>query len=1619
MNNTRIKTIALTIAAVLLLTAVFATSVFAAFFTSSVPIGSDVIIHEIDWGVSTSFENLVTDFKFTYPGEKKEIPITISNTSSEYYHYFFGIALMDQRAEGEDGLEKVILVYFDGEYLGTLAQLAQKGEHKIDNDFYLLKGSASSPSSEEHTLTFELHNAADGSYFEDKSCKVNILSYAQNYDVNKVIFVSSAKDLRYALYDISAESDIFKTIILTADIDLSELASDLDSEDAEYLTKLQKLQLQALNASNPCAIDLRGHHITFNGFYINLLHQGILTVKSSRNFISSKVFVNEGESADAGGFLLNNPFGVVDFADSVKDYAFYNFDIVSDGENGLQYNGALAAKLMKERFLSKLSNLRLYGAQSFEPLGALYCYCQNMKGDIAFEIPLDAPYSFENSTGLLTPPSLYNSVNTSLTLDGEKIIFKLVGEDEGAFEALKADYLQHIPGGSGDGSVPNITYDLFLPLRIEALNASISWKSSNTSLISNSGKIEEKAEGEVFLTATIKINEDLYYEVFRFYVVRQDNEMKFLYLLARLNPIKLLDVYPQTGSSFVLPVVDESDENHYTKFTGGKELGLTALQYQVDPSFYYLQMGDADALEATKPTEIYLKEPTFQVYAQVSVTGYFGTESYTGSIGIKIELGENAELLDNVFDYVSSCLSGVDVLQNIIDTRVLYGMQVEKGDFLLPSSYNGFDIEYSYAYSQGIVSSVTSNGSGKYIIGINASNFNSTDTAAALTVRVYKPSLEGVDESRNLYFNAPAVLKQDSEGFSNEEIYNAIKLQVWQQLPQNEQLDIGIIDGEVDVSSIANWDYILMRDVKLVSALVFQNGSPEQLFTALLGWATSITNAGQEVQSVMSFFEGSDYAQNVSDGNVFISAEEKEAIAAFLGRYDGFDTQWSAATTKAYNLRTEDIDLLLNSPTNGITQFLAKFVNLSLPFNTTSTPTDTFSEYIDWARGTSYHTTFLGFTKKYTLMSDYGASLGKSTATTTERINPGVTTQEIADIVAAYAGSNIGFKEFANAWESARNALSLPSNSDFYVLLTPATNASESQMTTNLNSGSSNYRKGYIYTGTTTSTYTNGHLYILCRYIADGTFSSGSTTYGYFDAGLASTAKYTYDDALQTAIVSAMKSIIANRYNTLLNWAKGSGISTAGTAAGISYLSSTSSNYSDGKATVSFEEKDVLFEFWNKALPAAHSGFATLWNANVPQVDVFTDDGIALLNQFYQNAQGETENLSLLNITQKILRGMNGVIASADKTQIGSIYQFTGTGSAAYTKNAYYRLSFNAPNYYFEETSVTELSSSQEMYNALTSAQQSQLGSVYLYMGEDGDFTQNLAYILSYDSKNSEYFFKAHRIEEISDEEYYQTLYYPYVTIIDAYAKGLSYFTNLKELYVFGAPSDLTPIFTSANNARNFFNRITLYNTKLEKLVMQYASLGDISLIGVFKNLTYLDLSGNGNLTQGGALTNLNLKKLSYLDLHKTGMNYQNNLATFSQIYYGYKNAKGEYPEIYYTLSGERTLFETELTQEEITILNYLFYLKEIGSSNSIYTLLTSKVYVSSSPTDNPYGIEWFEIKNNAETELSKVAIGSDFVYRYTNLFSGTGTSSSTVLRAKITVGSYTFYRDFEVILLG
>ena len=862
-----------------------------------------------------SAEMTQTTLDFTTPGKKIDLPLTVKSTAKTNVTYNFGlsVAATDGSSVTSDELTRLssaILVYLDGDFCGTLASLTANGEAKLGTNYLVGSGTEHTRT---HTWQFELHIATEAALL-GKNIDVKIATYVSSVDYTKYMFVSNADDFVKAADDVnSGLVDKTQTIVLADDVTLS----------------------QAVEFANPVNIELNGNTLTL-GANITLSGEGMYTL-SSCNKLSNSPNVGSGK------ILLDGEKAALDIADFTSLDGTNIGAQYSANTQAVKYSAELVYNLLQTRMPTNLADGVQSGA-AIDPFGALGFY----KNAANVAVVGDCTYT----DGVITASQVTATSQTSVTVTVGAQSFtcglRVVGGDNATtLQSLLANELKHIPNST---TIDAVTYDVFLPKFIEGKNVRIEWASSDPDSISADGKLADvlKENTTVTLYATIYVNDSVYATTtFTFKVTSQTRETKFKYLVAQLSPIKLTKVYKgETDAYYYLPVVDSTNANDYrTKFTmynndnssvtwaAFKDIGLTNLTYTVKSGYNFITF-DSTA------QAVYLNSATFYTFAQMTVTGDFGDgETYTENVNVIIELGSNSELYELVFSYVEKTINDVDILQNMLDTRVKYGAKYECGDFYLPAEYQGIAITCAPATANGsgisAITKETVNGEEMWRVTVDPTKFASSESSQGIKVTVKKDGDTSDGQNRVLYVVAPAVIKPDSDGFANYSVFNSVKYQTVQKysytvddkleerLALLPNVTVSTADKDLAVSKRTGFvtnndgtvtnttaDYILAVDVDRVSELKLYVGNDSGAsnshnkayqFAQLLAWATGDVKDAPLPVAVTGYSVG-DTTAVTSDGKSYMNTTETAVLKAFLISDVGFTedeykTLWAKATT--------------------------------------------------------------------------------------------------------------------------------------------------------------------------------------------------------------------------------------------------------------------------------------------------------------------------------------------------------------------------------------------------------------------------------------------------------------------------------------------------------------------------------------------------------------------------------------------------------------------------------------------------------------------------------------------------------------------------------------------------
>ena len=820
---------------------IFGTVLFESWVTSKASIEANSVDKVIDVNDSTK-DNIEIDcstqsLTFTSAGDYTDINIQINNRTNAIVQYqyefsFDGSTFKDKT----ESFASCILVYYNNTFVNTLANLCINSDNKVESGYldfigYINKASDNSYSSSTDTIRFELHSAADKSYFDTTNAiTFNIKAYARTADFEHFMYVSNVSDFNKAIDDINSggcPSDV--KILLFNNITLT------NNYEIMY----------------PVNIDLNGFELIINGT-INFMQSGI-------SYISSNKKLSINSLSSSGSIILNNEDGNLVIEDFKNNnginigYLYSNLTSVTKCNTDVMYDLVIKrAKLNLRYGIEQNSSINLFSSLSFYNVNAV----------------AGTKLTYTNPN--LITDNINYSVNSKITINNQDIAVKILGTaDDTLFNLLLTDelaYLVHLSETSENGVIINTNAaDLFLPTSIKNKNITINWQSSDEELMSNSGTISKDISGNqvVSLYATIKINDSVYTKTFTIRIMSQNHETIFQYFIAQLSPITIEVMYNGTNSTeayYFLPIVDSNyDVNNNQSYVGYDyrssystpqniatgdsgynweafaNVGFEYLNYSLISTYNFISLAqNATDSNNLSGVAVYLDQATFQTYAQINVSTKFAgdDEVYNGTVNILIDTGYNTELNELVFTKVQGDLDEVDVLQNILDSRLSDNMLNEKGDFYLEGNYQTYYISYQIptasqdkiseiigysvtndTYTQ--VASITGSQAftsaqilsiDLYKVCLNIENFEYNNFDLGINTILVMPT--GNSESRAsriLYFSCPGVIKCDEQGFSNMSVFNSVKYQVWYELANN-------ITNEVYEGDVRNGDYTLSTD---------------------------------------------------------------------------------------------------------------------------------------------------------------------------------------------------------------------------------------------------------------------------------------------------------------------------------------------------------------------------------------------------------------------------------------------------------------------------------------------------------------------------------------------------------------------------------------------------------------------------------------------------------------------------------------------------------------------------------------------------------------------------------------------------------------------------------------
>lgn len=863
---------------------------------------------------STSGE---TTLSFTKPGESTTITAETTNETSSVLQCYYTLTVTADTDNEE--LEKAVLVYFNGEYIGTLAQLKSTDENlgKYVAAATYEGDTAKSTPSVEDTFTFELHNGADGSVYDNKSVSVKITAYTQTADYGKYIYVSNSDELKNAVSEINNGVD---SGLLDSGVEIV-LLGNVDGGSEE------------LEVTAPCNINLNGYKLQNVTFKLN---DTDAYVWCSGSGVTSATTDDNNTTTNGVSVTLTS----------------YDSDTLND----------LLIAAAKESLGGGITSG--YSAAIF---GINGYYAKNTdKITIAMGDSSTTAYAFAKNdsgvadvtTGTIVANTVTRTQVESITVCGTAIDFKILD----TATSIVDSYFVNIPNSTtttnDDGTTTttytDISYDIFLPTAIREEGATIEWTSSNPDVMDNTGKIVAGSadKEEVTLTAAITVNGNTTTKSFTFTVSAHTNEVNFYDLIASISPITLYEVSPTTSDTgvYMLPTVAAGTTYDYREsyetpkpssfsgddyelyrysYTAFKDINLKSLTY----SIYYKDSSDNLTLEDTgtpyysyiglEGNELRLTQNTLEGTARIHVVGEFETgDSYETDILLIIALGNNTTVFDETLTKLNNDFASVNILKNMLETRVNSGVAKEEAYFYVRTgytattgeaftlTYTGNDYieiseettEYAFSTEEGEVAA--------YKVTIDPALFADTEISASIDVTVVWSGGSGTTRKSTFYFTLPAAVHaSDFDGDTS--LFNSVKAQVIQQLPTTETSEgKGFSD---DYSENYTGDYILLRDI--VGDTQYNNDNKWYTTNPYEYYDTTVTtNVYTGCTELWLFTSTSTTTSIVYNSTTYTDTYTRD-FAALINWATGSGTK--AASTVVTNSTMNDTELTLTTTADG------------------------------------------------------------------------------------------------------------------------------------------------------------------------------------------------------------------------------------------------------------------------------------------------------------------------------------------------------------------------------------------------------------------------------------------------------------------------------------------------------------------------------------------------------------------------------------------------------------------------------------------------------------------------------------------------------------------------------
>ena len=1549
---------------------------------------ADIKYHEItitDGTDNSILSNEVKDDKLTFanPGDEVEFTYSLKNLDKKPYNYYFSLSVvLAENETANEELLNMIYVYQDDVYCGVLADyLSVNLPDNLPTNKTIFKNENLVNAT---TIKYQLHNGA--SKYINNTITVQVECHLETINAQKYLYTTNS-DVSKVVDDINSIDG--KTMVLTEPITIPSNSNYIIGTNStiDLCGQILTLNDDITIASDVKIIDSRGGG-KIQGDY-NLVLTG------SNSFVELKVATNKIDTR--AGF---NQTRLFECLVGKNDSVLKSFDYFVNDE-------------------------------TYNPYGNYIVYGNTF---LTFK-----DITFENFVASVSSNGVA-SITCKVGNNTETVEYKTyLNNTDALIQEIKDRELKHIVAYDCTKTTYDLLHDIYLPTAIKKYNATISWWSSDESVLSNDGRTQE-AQGFITLIATIKLNDEIFTETFLIHVAKQDDMMRLQYLVSKIGMIELDHVGLESGK--ILPTkIGDVPENatdaekleYYKYYTLGENLGITEITYEVENSYYYLGLDNGN--------KVYLNQITFQKYARVKITAKFDggkEEGETSYVNVKILLQNDPTLQKKVFDYVQTQLDAVNVLELILQTRATEGVNNERGDFTLPTEYMNIGIKYSVsALHYGDLVSGT-NGydvekpiNGQITLDLNKLKLN--EIRVPITVELIIDDEKTPAATKTLYFNVPPALTVDNFGFANSmDIFNTLQLQTLQYNSEHYISDDSIEGGKLYFSNIEdityitdlkNYNttnrksYILMHDIEQCQELVFELGDASVVLDkyqishlqTLFDWATDTT--GEESRNTVPLDETLDWIE--SDGLETISDGEILVILTYCERFIGFENEWIEDIHVGDNiLSSEDIVELMSTLVDQEFVTLLDWAtgpsDVVVPTITTSLPDYVKTTIADGKSTISYleEEVILEFiekkyssnsTLKNTIITEWFNSIKKNDDVYLNDTNDGngkftsVPTMETDYILKTII-----------EWDKTTDTYGLASkltNGEMAALFDGNDYANESHVGSIFGS---TYRitsdaeweviKLYFKTCygldlTQYITRTQNNQPVLSDYTGNNTgltFNSPlGGTYTVSDSEwLVSFTRYYLTDNFLSALQALANSYLSNMgtVKNLLTWAT-SPNRTASTVTVQNPVVIDDQNInlnvrtSDGRATVNIFEYNTIISYYD----------ANACNGVQPILKEW------FKKYYITNRLNLTFRDETLTIADK--ENLYEAISDGKTENFNNIINLMASTGSVNPNGAWYdnlyTISVNEYNYLLNQfKTINNFETKLNQVIQFESTPDRTLD----------DSRALIEFVRSYLEYTDGDKFKYSLINKIDNTD---------LSVLEC----LKYYTILEELSVRG-----NSISSICDNTNKIFNIVGTNNLNLKELEFTYCELSDISPIVNLSNLEVINLRGNQTLTDVHYILEINNGQIRMINIFGTGVDFTYTEPDFIKMYIGYFDKNNTTPKYYYDLKGVETIFELtdNLTEADFEAMDLCYLLASIKDTNSNRLQLTTYVYILNNSNEvTRIEVEWSRVSGAVSDPIvvqTTDTNGNVLKYCYVTTNGGEIVISATINYGG---GSYTRYFTF------